>query len=169
MFSVDQNQEQPSKKAKISQEDFNDHAISDEEWDMLSQKVAKLEQDVQNVNVRFQREISPLFGKVMETEIPKIMDKAVVHSVSEASSQEVVDKYLSSLATKLQTVVGPVFEDIVRQSLQTAINTAVEDAVKRQHQEEIEAQGQLLRKEGYEKAVAEKFNIENPSDYFVKS
>eukprot|EP00808_Paulinella_micropora_P012241 g973.t1 len=42
-------QEQPTKKAKISQEDFNDHAISDEEWD-LSQKVAKLEQDVQNVN-----------------------------------------------------------------------------------------------------------------------
>eukprot|EP00808_Paulinella_micropora_P012240 g972.t1 len=64
-------------------------------------------------------------------------------------------KYLSSLATKLQTV--------------TAINTAVEDAVKRQLQEEIEAQRQLLRKEGYEKAVAEKFNIENISDYFVKS
>eukprot|EP00808_Paulinella_micropora_P032205 g17398.t1 len=141
-----EDQEQPTKKAKISQEDFNDHAISDEEWDMLSQKVAKLEQDVQYVNDRFQREISPLFGKVMETEIPKIMDKAVVHSVSEAS-QEVVDKYLSSLATKLQTVVGPVFEDIVRKSLQTAINTAVEDAVKRQHQEEIEAQRQLLRKE----------------------
>eukprot|EP00808_Paulinella_micropora_P003469 g69853.t1 len=136
---------------------------------MLSQKVAKLEQDVQNVNDRFQREISPLFGKVMETEIPKIMDKAVVHSVSEASSQEVVDKYLSSLATKLQTVAGPVFEDIVRKSLQTAINTAVEDAFKRQHQEEIEVQRQLLRKEGYEKAVAEKFNIENVSGYFVKS
>eukprot|EP00808_Paulinella_micropora_P004052 g14935.t1 len=81
---------------------------------MLSQKVAKLEQDVQNVNDRFQREISLLFGK-------------------------------------------------------TAINTAVEDAVKRQHQEEIEVQRQLLRKEGYEKAVAEKFNIENVSDYFVKS
>eukprot|EP00808_Paulinella_micropora_P018701 g7190.t1 len=122
---------------------------------MLSQKVTKLEQDVQNVNDRFQREISQLFGKVMETEIPKIMDKAVVHSASEASPQEVVDKYLSSLATKLQTVVDPVFEDIVRKSLQTAINTAVEDAVKRQHQEEIEAQRQLLRKEGYEKAVAE--------------
>eukprot|EP00808_Paulinella_micropora_P018680 g57071.t1 len=123
-------QEQPTKKAKISQKDFNDHAISDEEWDM-SRKVAKLERDVQNVNDRFQREISQLFGKVMETEIPKIMDKAVVHSVSEASSQEVIDKYLSSLATKLQTVVGPVFEDIS----------------KRQHQEKIEAQRELLRKE----------------------
>eukprot|EP00808_Paulinella_micropora_P008273 g78932.t1 len=86
---------------------------------------------------RFHREISPMLGKVMETEIPKIMDKAVVHSVSEGSSQEVVDKYLSSLANKLQTVVGPVFEDIVRKSLQTAINTAVEDAVKRQHQQEV--------------------------------
>eukprot|EP00808_Paulinella_micropora_P021406 g43528.t1 len=78
-----------------------------------------------------------MFGKVMETEIPRIMDKAVVHSVSESSSQEVVDKYLSSLAIKVQSVVSPVFEDIVRKSLQTAINTAVQDAVERQHQEEV--------------------------------
>eukprot|EP00808_Paulinella_micropora_P022198 g15999.t1 len=114
----------------------------------------------------FHREISPMLGKVMEKEIPKIMDKAVVHSVSEGSSQEVVDKYLSSLANKLQTVVGPVFEDIVRKSLQTAINTAVEDAVKRQHQQEIEAQRGRLLKEGYDNAVAEKFNMKNVADYF---
>eukprot|EP00808_Paulinella_micropora_P008603 g81352.t1 len=115
---------------------------------MLSQKVAKIKQDVQNVNDRFQREISPIFGKVMETEIGKIMDRAVVLSVSESSSQEVVDKYFSSLANKVQSVVSPVVEDIVRKSLQTAINTAMEDAVKRKHQEEIEAQRQRLLNEG---------------------
>eukprot|EP00808_Paulinella_micropora_P023121 g45718.t1 len=153
-------QELASKKAKASQEDYSDNGFSEEEWDLLSQKVLKLDQDVQNVNDRFHREISPMLGKVMETEIPKIMDKAVVHSVSEGSSQEIVDKYLSSLANKLQTVVGPVFEDIVRKSLQTAINTDVEDTVKRQHQQEIEAQRGRLLKEGYDNAVAEKFHRE---------
>eukprot|EP00808_Paulinella_micropora_P029957 g79972.t1 len=159
-MSEDSDQDLASKKAKASQEDYSDNGFSEEEWDLLSQRVLKLDQDVQNVNDRFHREISPMLGKVMETEIPKIMDKAVVHSVSEGSSQEVVDKYLSSLANKLQTVVGPVFEDIVRKSLQTAINTAVEDAVKRQHQQEIEAQRGRLLKEGYDNAVAEKFHRE---------
>eukprot|EP00808_Paulinella_micropora_P030299 g64817.t1 len=168
-MSEDSDQELASKKAKASQEDYSDDGFSEEEWDLLSQRVLKLDQDVQNPNDRFHREISPMLGKVMETEIPKIMDKAVVHSVSEGSSQEVVDKYLSSLANKLQTVVGPVFEDIVRKSLQTAINTAVEDAVKRQHQQEIEAQRGRLLKEGYDNAVAEKFNMENVADYFVKA
>eukprot|EP00808_Paulinella_micropora_P002135 g19057.t1 len=131
----DSDQEQQLiKKAKTPKDDF-DNAFTEEDCDMLSQKVAKIEQDVQNVNDRFQREISPMFGKVMETEIPKIMDKAVVHSVSESSSQE---SYFRRHRTE-------VFADC----------TAVEDAVKRLHQGEIEAQRQRLRKEGYEKAVAE--------------
>eukprot|EP00808_Paulinella_micropora_P004734 g14118.t1 len=171
-MSEDSDQELASKKAKASQEDYSDNGFSEKEWDLL-QRVLKLDQDVQNVNDRFHREISPMLGKVMETEIPKIMDKAVVHSVSEGSSQEVVDKYLSSLANKLQTVVGPVFEDIVRKSLQTAINTAVEDAVKRQHQQEIEAQRGRLLKEGYDNAVAEKVlkldqDVQNVNDRFYR-
>eukprot|EP00808_Paulinella_micropora_P013362 g9998.t1 len=125
--------------------------MTHEDWEMLFQKVAKIEQDVQNLNDRFQREISlMMFGKIMETEIGKIINKAVVLSVSEPSSQEVVHKYLSSLANKVQSVVSSVFEDIVRKSLQNAINTALEDAVKRQHQEEIEAQRQRLLNEGSE-------------------
>eukprot|EP00808_Paulinella_micropora_P020851 g2455.t1 len=119
-------EQQPIEKAKTSQYDY-DNEITHEDWEMVSQKVAKIEQ----------REISLMFVKFMETEIGKIMDKAVVLSVSEPSSQEVVDKYLSSLANKVQSVVSPVLEDIVRKSLQTAINTAVEDAVKRKHQEEV--------------------------------
>eukprot|EP00808_Paulinella_micropora_P031442 g38237.t1 len=39
--------------------------VTPEDWEMLSQKVANIEQDVQNVNDRFQREISPMFGKAM--------------------------------------------------------------------------------------------------------
>eukprot|EP00808_Paulinella_micropora_P002369 g68469.t1 len=85
-MSDDSDPEQPTplKKAKTSQDDY-DHEISSQNWEMLSQQVAKIKQDVQNLNDRFQRE--------------NISD--VLENVSQQSSQEVVHKYLSSLADKV--------------------------------------------------------------------
>eukprot|EP00808_Paulinella_micropora_P002370 g68471.t1 len=56
-MSDDSDPEQPTplKKAKTSQDDY-DHEISSQNWEMLSQQVAKIKQDVQNLNDRFQRE-----------------------------------------------------------------------------------------------------------------
>ena len=125
----------PSKRAKASREE--DLYVSMDEWEELSQRCKTLEDNFSDLHKRFDNEISPMFAKVMQAEIPKIMSKAIVQSVQQEEAQAVVDKYLSSLANTVQNVVAPTLQDVVQKSLQNAINGAVEEAFKKKLQEEV--------------------------------